>query len=449
MAPGQHRAGRCQLGERVVEIRSTPIQPDGMAFSFDDVTERIAYEERLRDVAETLERRVAERTTALEAEVAERRAMEAELLAAKTAAELASRSKTSFLAAASHDLLQPLNAARLFVSALAERRLAVPSRALVRQAGVALDSVEELLEALFEISRLDAGAVQPEIAAIELDRMLGALRIEFMAQAKQAGLALDIPDTGLWVKSDFRMLRRILQNFLSNALRYTGQGSVAVRVESDGAIVRIAVKDTGRGIDPAHFDVIFEEFRRLSAQRGPSGKGLGLAIVKRASQMLGHRLEVASQPGEGSEFAVLVPLSARLAEEAPLPRPRERGLAAATGTVLIIDNEPAILEGMQALLGKWGYGVATAGTLEEARAQVLGEAPPALIIADYHLDDDQLGDEMVAALRAECGVEIPALVISADRTAEVKARLTAAGLPLLNKPVKPAQLRALLRMMMA
>lgn len=232
-AQGERRAAQGRIGDRVVEIRSTPIQPGGMAFSFDDITDRLHYEESLREAAGTLERRVAERTIELEAEVAERRAVEAELLAAKTAAEVANRSKTSFLAAASHDLLQPLNAARLFVAALGERRLALPTRALVRQTGTALDSVEELLEALFEISRLDAGAVQPDIAPIELDRMLGALRIEFATPARQAGLVLKVPDSGLWVQSDVRMLRRILQNFLSNALRYTRVGSVEIAITCD------------------------------------------------------------------------------------------------------------------------------------------------------------------------------------------------------------------------
>ena len=450
-APGARLATQCRLGERMLEVRSTPIQPGGMAYSFDDITDRLRYEEGLREAAGTLERRVAERTIELEVEVAERRAVEIQLTAAKTVAELANRSKTSFLAAASHDLLQPLNAARLFVAALGERRLALPTRALVRQTGVALDSVEELLEVLFEISRLDAGAVQPEIAPIELDRMLGALRIEFAAQAKQAGLTLDIADTGLWVRSDFRMLRRILQNLLSNALRYTTAGMVGVTVTCtgdplNGGEARIAVRDTGRGIDPANFELIFEEFRRLAYERGPAGKGLGLAIVRRAALMLGHQLEVASKLGEGSEFAVLVPLTEALVAEPVSARRRQRtDTHSTTGTVLILDNEAAILTGMEALLGRWGYRVVAARALGEARDLVRGDGPPALIIADYHLDDGQLGDEAVAALRGELGADIPAMIISADRSEEVKARLAEAGLPMLNKPVKPAMLRSLMR----
>lgn len=447
-APGERRSARARLGDRVVEIRSTPILPGGMAYSFDDITDRLRYEAELREAAETLERRVAERTTELETEVAERRAVEIQLLAAKTAAEHANRSKTSFLAAASHDLLQPLNAARLFVAALSERRLALPTRALVRQTGVALDSVEELLEALFEISRLDAGAVQPDITAFELDRIIGALRIEFTAQAKQAGLSFDIPDSGLWVRTDVRMLRRVLQNLVSNALRYTVQGGVSVTVNPLGDKVRIAVRDTGRGIDPADFEAIFEEFRRIAHERGPAGKGLGLAVVRRACLMLDLPVEVASETGRGSEFAVLVPIAPSGVVAGPAADQRGRGPAdEATGTLLIIDNEEAILHGMEALLTRWGYRVLTATSLEAARALDLGRNRPALVIADYHLDHAQLGDSVIRELRAELG-DLPALIISADRSDEVKASLAAQAIPMLHKPIKPGQLRALMRTML-
>ncbi|EGD58213.1 signal transduction histidine kinase [Novosphingobium nitrogenifigens DSM 19370] len=453
-APGERQSRTCRLGARVVEIRSTPIEPGGMAYSFDDVTDRQLYEKTLREAAETLERRVTERTRELEAEVAERRAVEAQLMSAKTAAEHANRSKTSFLAAASHDLLQPLNAARLFVAALSERRLALPTRALVRQTGVALDSVEELLEALFEISRLDAGAVKPEVTTIELDRMLGALRIEFATQAKQAGLILRIPDTGLWVRSDIRMLRRILQNFLSNALRYTREGEVSIDVMCEDGEARIAVCDSGPGIQPQHLTTIFEEFRRVNPDRSTPGNGLGLAIVQRASQTLGHRIEVTSTPGVGSQFAVRVPIGEPVREAPPLSRSRERAeVAGQTGSIVIIDNDPSILRGMEALLERWSYRVITAHSLEALMERVEGGSvpgwPPALIIADYHLDDGKLGDDIIAELRARIGAPVPALIISADRSEEVKGRIQQAALPMLQKPVKPAQLRALIRTLLS
>ncbi|NOW46079.1 signal transduction histidine kinase [Novosphingobium sp. SG751A] len=446
---GEQMEGPCVLGGRHFIIRSTPLTPGGgMAFSFDDITERVQDRDALREAAEMLERRVTERTTALQAEIAERREVEGQLRAAKTAAEHANRDKTRFLAAASHDLLQPLNAARLFVSALAERRLAAPSRALVRQTGVALDSVEDLLEALFEISRLDAGAITPVWSAIELESMLAALRIEFAAVARAEGLSLDIPVTDIWVRSDIRLLRRILQNFLSNAIRYTAQGCVSITIAAQEGGARIAVRDTGPGIAPEHQEAIFEEFRRLESTQRIPGKGLGLAIVRRASTMLGHRLDVESTPGQGSAFSVLVPLAeARSDKSGDASRPALPG-ASGTQSLLVIDNDPAILAGMAALLRNWGHKVATAaGPQDEEAGKAIAQGVD-LIIADYHLDGALRGDEAIAMVRKAAGREIPALVITADRSDEVKAALAQARVPMLNKPVKPAQLRALMRNML-
>lgn len=280
----------CTMMGRHFVIRSVALSGGGMTYAFDDVTDRIRFQRSLTEQAETLERRVAERT----AELSE---VNRQLFEAKNEAEQANRSKTSFIAAASHDLLQPLNAARLFVSALAERRLAATNRGLVRQSAVALDSVEELLEALLEISRLDAGAIQPEVQPVALDRILTALRIEFAPLARKDGLRFEIAETGLWVRSDLRLLRRILQNFVSNAIRYTEAGSVAVTAQVDGDFVSISVADTGVGIAAEKQDAIFEEFRRLKQVHKSPGMGLGLAIVRRAGAMLGHEISLVSRQG--------------------------------------------------------------------------------------------------------------------------------------------------------
>ncbi|PKB14484.1 signal transduction histidine kinase [Novosphingobium kunmingense] len=433
---------RRQASGRVVEVRRAPMPGGGMVMTFEDVTDRL-------QVAETLERKVAERTVELESEVAERRAVEAELLSAKTAAEVANRSKTSFLAAASHDLLQPLNAARLFVSALAERRLALPTRALVRQTAVALDSVEDLLEALFEISRLDAGAINPEITAIDLDRILAALRIEFAPLARAKGLALHLPDSGRWVSSDIRLLRRILQNFVSNAVRYTDSGEIELSVTGTAERVRIAVRDTGPGIAERDRTAIFEEFRRLDATQRTAGKGLGLSIVQRASAMLDHPITLHSVPGVGSEFAIDLPAAAAVSRTALR---RGAGIETATaesGHILVIDNDPAILEGMRVLIENWGYAINVALDPSDPGVEPAIERGVDLVIADFHLDNGQLGDQAIAAIRARLGRQVPAMVITADRSDEIKARLAAAKLPALTKPIKPAQLRAMLRMLLA
>jgi signal transduction histidine kinase/CheY-like chemotaxis protein len=428
----------CMMGSRNFVIRSVTLATGGMAFAFDDVTDRIRFQKSMTEVAETLERAVKERT----AELIE---VNRQLADARDEAEEANQSKTRFLAAASHDLLQPLNAARLFVSALHEKRLAASTRGLVGQAGIALDSVEDMLESLFEISRLDAGAIQPEVRAIALDRILSALRVEFAPLARSRGLAFVVPETGLFVSSDVQMLRRVLQNLVSNAIRYTAQGSVTVTARAEGERVVVAVTDTGPGIAAHEQRVVFEEFRRLDATRTIPGHGLGLAIVRRSCAKLGHSVALESTPGEGSTFAITLPLADAGAAAPALTGPRRSKPAQASGAILVIDNDETILAGMRALLENWGHRAITAVSPDHPDVHAAAAAGLSLILADYHLADDLTGDEAVARVRAlHCG-DLPAAIITADRSEDVRARLGAAGLPVLTKPVKPAQLRALLR----
>ncbi|CAN5282472.1 PAS-domain containing protein [soil metagenome] len=443
----------CSAGERHFEIRSKNMAGGGQVFGFTDVTDMLRAQASLQETAETLERRVSERTgelievnRKLEGEVAERRAVEAALIDAKIVAEKANLSKTSFLAAASHDLLQPLNAARLFVAALGDRRLALPTRALVNQTSTALDSVEDLLEALLEISRLDAGAIQPETGHIRIDRLLKTLAMEFAPMARSGGLAFRIASEPIWVETDVRLLRRILQNFISNAIRYTPRGAVDVALAVRDSTVEISVTDTGPGIAADKQALIFEEFRRLDTRS--QGKGLGLAIVKRASEMLGHLVTLRSAPGEGSTFAITLPMGQEQREEdvdRSLPS-RDRPMRDLS--VLVIDNEKQIQSGMRTLLTGWGCTVATADGFEQVGALYVGDVRPDIILIDYHLKDGETGDVVIARLHEHFGTKIPAVMISADRGEPLKMQLAASGTPLLNKPVKPAQLRALLRTML-
>lgn len=444
VAKRRHNSGR------IVEIRRSSMPDGGMVMSFEDITERLLAADALRETNETLERRVRERTADIEAvntelqqQIVERLSAEEAMREAKTAAEQANISKTRFLAAASHDLLQPLNAARLFVAALDERRLALPTRALVRQTGSALDSVEDLLEALLEISKLDAGAITPEIGDVSLAELFRAMRAEFTPVAHARRIALDVPTTDLWVRSDPRLLRRVVQNLLSNALRYTEQGSVTLSAACKRGSICIAVRDTGPGIDPAHHEAIFEEFRRFDSGR-VQGMGLGLAIVQRASRMLGHPVKVESALGEGSTFCITLLAAAQQAALTAAPVVPARR-AVAVRHVLAIDNEPAILQGMAALLEGWGCTVSVAGSSEEAIARISENgAIPDVVIADYHLANDETGVAAIQAVRSATGREIPALIITADRTPELREELHTAGLHMLQKPVKPAQMRALL-----
>jgi signal transduction histidine kinase len=452
-ADNQTVARLCAAGERHFEIRAKNMAGGGQVFGFTDVTDMLRAQASLQETAETLERRVSERTgelvevnRKLEGEVAERRAVEAALIEAKIAAEKANLSKTSFLAAASHDLLQPLNAARLFVAALGDRRLALPTRALVNQTSTALDSVEDLLEALLEISRLDAGAIQPETGHIRIDRLLQTLSVEFAPMARSAGLAFRIAAAPLWVETDVRLLRRILQNFISNAIRYTARGSVDVACMVQGGRVEISVTDTGPGIAADKQALIFEEFRRLDTRS--QGKGLGLAIVRRASDMLGHPITLRSAPGQGSTFAIQLPMGQEQRDEElnrSLPS-RDRSMRGLS--VLVVDNERQIQSGMRTLLTGWGCTVATAEGFDQAASLFLEGARPDIILVDYHLKDGETGDTVIGRLHEHFGVKVPAVMISADRGETLKAQLAATGTPLLNKPVKPAQLRALLRTML-
>ncbi|MFM6831042.1 MAG: ATP-binding protein [Novosphingobium sp.] len=434
----QRLAADCLIGGRNFVIRSVPLSNGGMVFTFDDVTDHVRLQRSLTETAETLERRVSERT----AELIE---VNRQLVEAKNEAESANRSKTSFLAAASHDLLQPLNAARLFVSAMDGHALPERPRALVQQTSTALDSVEDLLEALFEISRLDAGAIQPEFVELSLGSIFNALRVEFAPLAAAGALRFDVPDTALWVRSDARLLRRVLQNFVSNAIRYTEAGAVGVEVTLRGDAVVVTVRDTGPGIAACDREEIFEEFRRVGRTQKIPGKGLGLAIVRRVSTMLGHGIDLESEPGRGSAFSITLP------QVAPVPVPvREEepvgsAVPGAGGLVLVIDNDPAILSGMEALLENWGLEVVTARDPGDPAALGALAQGPAMLIVDYQLDDGLTGDVAIAALRAQAGREIPAMVITADRAEETKALFADLALPVLNKPVKPAQLRALLR----
>ncbi|GLR81087.1 PAS-domain containing protein (plasmid) [Azospirillum oryzae] len=372
-----------------------------------------------------------------------------QLQQAKSQADQANLSKTRFIAAASHDLLQPLNAARLFVSALADLEQPPANAELVDNIDLALASVEDLLSALLDISKLDAGAVTPEVSDFPLRGILAPLATEYAAVAAERGIDLKVVGSGAVVRSDMRLLRRIVQNFLSNALRYVQGGRVVVGCRRTGDGIRIEVWDNGPGIPRDKITEIFQEFRRLDTpvtKGRDRGMGLGLAIVDRVARMLGHPITVRSEPGRGSVFAVTVPRGTERRAVRPAnvaARPMTNRLAGTS--VLVLDNEPAVVAGMEALLRGWACDVVSATNGDEALALLSGmPQPPDLLIADYHLDDGALGVNEVARLRAACGRILPAVIVTANRTPELADEAKAAGCLVLNKPVKPAQLRAVM-----
>ncbi len=421
-----------------VYCRQTP--DGGFVISFTDVTSERDAIRAMHEINETLESRVAERTE--------------ELQAAHDRAERANESKTRFLAAASHDLLQPLNAAKLFIASLSETELSPDQRRIAGRIQSAFDSVESLLGALLDISKLDAGGAQPRITSFPLSRLLTPLREEFGAVAAHKGLSLRVVSSEAWVSSDAAYLRRVIQNLVANAVRYTRSGTVLVGVRRSEDAIRIEVRDTGPGIPKDMLREIFQEFRRLDPQAdiGPPGMGLGLAIVERACGLLGHALDVTSEEGAGSCFAVTVP-RADTPRDALRDRFGARGRAGEAADAdltdviaLVVDNEPEVRLGMLSLLENWGASAVDAGGLVEAlkATEELGVAPD-VILADYHLDDAGDGLDVIRTLRAIHG-EIPAALITADRSDALARRAGAAQVELMNKPVPPARLRAFLSM---
>jgi signal transduction histidine kinase/CheY-like chemotaxis protein len=430
----------------VVELRLDPLPGGGFVATCNDVTARVRTAEALHDsdrqlrrAAETLEQRVAERTAELEASRAE--------------AEAANLGKTRFIAAASHDLLQPLHAARLFTAAMIDRD---PGNDLGGKIDASLGAVESLLDALLDISKLDAGAFKPEKRPFALQPMFESLGTAFAPVAARRDVDLVIVRTRAFVDTDPAFLRRILQNLLSNALRYGGAEGRPQRVvlgcRREGEFLRLEVKDNGPGIAEDKQAIIFDEFVRLQPEddrpREERGLGLGLAIVDRIARMLELPVRISSAPGQGSTFSVLVPRVAAVAglpAAAPAVPPRPQ--VEAESFVLCIDNEARVREAMAALLGGWGCRVATAATKAEALACVAEAGRlPDLVLADLHLDEGPDGLDVVDLLRKAWNRAVPAALITADRDPTLRARARARQVELLLKPVKPAALRALLRM---
>ncbi|UJJ51125.1 MULTISPECIES: hybrid sensor histidine kinase/response regulator [Rhodanobacter] len=439
------RAGSAHLFQRVrpdgtvIEMRGRALPGGGYVTTYTDVTAYKHAEQALIEVNETLEQRVEQRT----AELSEALVATAQ---ARRAAETANISKTRFLAAASHDLLQPLNAARLFTSALRQHPGLDPEASgLAERIDASFRAAEDLLDALLDVSRLDAGSYHPEVGAFALAELFDSLTAQFAVVAERRGLRLRVVPTRLAVRSDPQLLRRILQNFLSNALRYTSKGSVLLGARRVGVDeVRIEVWDSGPGIAAEQRARIFDEFQRLEQPSpwGEKGLGLGLSICDRLAGILGHRLDLHSRVEHGSCFAVTVPRN----EAVPVRRQRVQRSGTDKQlplTVLCLDNDAAILDGMRALLSRWGVDCRIALDAAQARDE-LRRGTVDLILADYHLADDADGLQVLQQLRQTLGDLPPVAMITADGSSELKQRARALGYPLLHKPVRPAALRALL-----
>jgi signal transduction histidine kinase len=411
----------------------------GIVTTFSDITDRVAAANALARANETLERRVRERTAEL---------MDANKLleVAKAKADEANLDKTRFLAAASHDLLQPLNAARLYTTSLVERELPGSEGLISRNIDASLSSVEEILGALIDLSRMDAGRIEAELSDVPLKDLFDSVDVEFAHIAREKKIDLRVVRTSAWVRSDRRLLRRVLQNLVANAVKYTRSGKVLVGVRRRGASLVVEVHDTGPGIPSSQHALIFKEFQRLDQSAGEArGLGLGLSIVERIGKVLGTGVEVSSTVGRGSCFRVALPeAQGRVAEPVIAPVSGRAASALAGCRVLCVDNEPTVLAGMQTLLSGWGCEVLTADSAQSAlKALNAAQSIPDVLICDYHLDHGT-GVDAIETIRKVTGRKLPAVIITADHSPEVQRTLRQMGLLQLRKPLKAAALRAVL-----
>src|SRR5262252_9188263 len=400
---GAARIGRGNLDQRISIKSGDELEALGEQFN------RMAAQ--LQDSYATLERKVEERTHQL---------------------ELANFAKSRFLAVASHDLRQPLHALGLFVAQLRAAATAAERQRLVERIDTAVAMMNELFKALLDISKLDAGALTPDITEFPVAKLFERVQTTFAGAAKDAGLNFRVVPSDAWVRSDFVLLEQILLNLVSNAVRYVARGGVLIGCRNRGRNLRIEIWDTGPGIPDDQREKIFSEFYRGNDpqhdRRGlGGGLGLGLAIVDRLCRLLHHPIELSSVVGRGSRFSVIVPIVAARPEAAAPPAPAVSALnLAAEKLIVVIDDDALVLDGMGGLLRSWGCRVLAAASVEAMLEKLAVEdVPPDLIVSDYHLDGTHNGIEAIRRLRAAFEADIPAFLITGDiapeRLAEARA----------------------------
>ncbi len=367
----------------------------------------------------------------------------------RDAALRADQEKSRFLTIASHDLRQPVHALGLFAATLDKRLQGSPDEHLVRNMIRSIDGLDRSFNAMLDISRLDAGTIEPNVQHFPLRDLFRRLHMHFAGQAELRGLGLRFSPGGKAVSSDPQLLERILGNLVQNAIKYTESGGIVVVARSTRTRINVEVWDTGIGIGATELPRVFDEFYQVGrGERARSrGLGMGLAIVKRLSRLLGHELTVVSRPGKGTLFRIGIALSdlpeiqdaTAAADTLPMPLAQAR-------TVLIIDDGEAIREGLRLLLEEWGYDAIAAGTIAEAERAVFAlEAPPDLILSDLHLGDGPDGLAAIDAIRRQCGHDVPAIVITGDTSHGEMRRVSESGHPVLFKPVQPRKLYNVLR----
>lgn len=397
-----------------------------------------------------LESQVRIRTEELKSAMTRLEAVNDELVAARDTAELANRFKTRFFTAVGHDLLQPLHAARLSLSAMEEGERDQQQERLAQQIDHSLSTIEELLRTILDLSKLEAGAVQPRIKTFPLADVFQSLALDLEPIARAKDLALTWRSTNALVTSDPLMLRRILQNLMANAVHYTVKGGIKLGARRRGGDLSIEVWDTGPGIAPADHGRIFEEFQRgpETDRSGTGGFGLGLSIVQRTADALGHPLKLCSRVGHGTRFSVLVPYAGRAARQSAMaPAPARQAYGFGSAKIVVIDNDVQVLTAMRTLLERWScdsrFAADLAGIDELHRSEPAYR--PDIVLADFHLDHGETGITAIDRLREIWGANLPAVVVTADHSDEVASIARRASCEILRKPVRPAELRALMQ----
>ncbi|MCA2016983.1 PAS-domain containing protein [Vibrio tritonius] len=433
-----HTSARERPDGRVIEVQGNPMPGGGFVMSFNDITAFRSVEQSLKEANEHLEERVLQRTHQLET-------LNRQLVTATQRSEQESQSKSRFLAAVSHDLMQPLNAARLFSSSLGELTLDAETKRLAHHIESALGAAEDLIGDLLDISRLESGKLEVYPQSFAVGDILDNLAAEFRALAKLQQIEFHMVPSSLYIVSDVKLLRRVIQNFLTNAFRYCSKGKVVLGVRHEHDSVRVEVWDNGVGIEEEKQQEIFEEFTRGSQVRSDQGLGLGLAISKGIAQVLGHEISMRSWPGKGSVFSVSIPRAQRPVTAMIYSPPSEAVHDATQLKVLCVDNEESILLGMRELLERWGCDVKTSTDLVSSLQVIDDGWLPEVILSDYRLEQGRTGLEVLQQFRLRMRSEFIGVIISADRTAEIVDAVKSNGFRFLPKPVKPLKLRAMLQ----
>ena len=447
-----HRFTRQRKDGRVIEMVGNPLPGGGFVTSFNDITGHVEIQQALEESNIDLEARIKKRTeevhsinAELRLEIERRSEAEKELIRARKAAEDANASKTRFLALASHDVLQPLNAAKLYASALEEQELSDAAHDIIQKLNHSVTSSENLIGTLLDIARLDQGEMKPELEAVDVTLLLAPLVDEMAMRAKEKGLQFSARIRPCWVTADKTYLYRITQNLLSNAVKYTEKGKVLFAVKPVGSVVHFKIIDTGIGISHEKKGSIFGDFVRINDSK-EHGLGLGLGVVRRLSLQLNSDIQVSSDVGKGSCFSFSLAKAQPKVLSSEHSKPKNTTFSGMN--VLCVDDQKENLDAMQTLLSKWGVNVALANNWEDALT-LCETIQPQILLMDYQLshDDEKNGLALIEEIRARLNVVVPAALITATPDDGLVTQCKAQGVNFLSKPLKPAKLRALLQSM--